>query len=462
MRYHSHKKPSVKATFSEALLASLAPDGGLWMPDRLPYFSAAEHAELARMSFAGLASRLAREFVDDRLSQADIDRICADAYDIDLPIRTLPAASYDVGGMDYIFELFHGPTLAFKDFAARFMARATAKLLRQSDMRRTILVATSGDTGGAVGAAFAGQPGVRVCILYPEQGVSRIQRAQLNAVGREEGNVRALAVKGSFDDCQALVKAAFADEDLAQSHGLMSANSINVGRVIPQSFYYYWASLKLKAMHPDEPLTVSVPSGNLGNLTGGLLAHRMGAPIDRFIVAHNINDPFIEYLTTSIYRPRPSVRTLSNAMDVGRPNNIARILALFDDDAGAIREVCWGASFTDAETEAHLRAIYDARRYLMCPHTAIGHAAAQAYKEKVDGRGVFLTLATAHPAKFAEEIEPVIGAPVDLPPALAAALAAQPKTTIIEPSLPALRAVLEAAREFVPGGAQRHAGFDKE
>lgn len=459
MRYHSHKTPSVKAAFSDALLASLAPDGGLWMPDRLPYFPAAERAELARMSFAALASRLAREFVDDRFSQADIDGVCVDAYDIDLPIRTLRGASHRACGKDYMLELFHGPTLAFKDFAARFMARATAKLLGQSGMRRTILVATSGDTGGAVGAAFAGLLGVRVCILYPKDGVSRIQRAQLNMVGREEGNVRALAVEGSFDDCQALVKAAFADDELAQAHGLMSANSINIGRVIPQSFYYYWSSLKLKAIHPDEPLMVSVPSGNLGNLTGGLIARKMGAPIDRFIVAHNVNDPFVEYLTTSVYRPRASVRTLSNAMDVGRPNNIARILALFDNDVEAIREVCWGASFTDTETEAHLRAVHDATGYLMCPHTAVGYAAAQAYKEKIDDRGVFLMLATAHPAKFAEAVERIAATPVDLPPSLAAALAAQPKVTTIEPSLPALRTFLDAERDLVSGSALRRSGI---
>ena len=453
MRYHSHKNSSVKAAFSDALLASLAPDGGLWMPDRLPYFSAVARAEMGPMPFATLAARLAREFVDGRFSSADIDSLCADAYDFALPVKALPPAPHGAYDNDYILELFHGPTLAFKDFAARFMARATARLSGQSDMRRTVLVATSGDTGGAVGAAFAGQPGVQVCILYPKDGVSRIQRAQLNTVGQEEGNVRALAVDGSFDDCQALVKAAFADEQLVQAHGLMSANSINIARVIPQSFYYFWASLKLKATHPDRPLTVSVPSGNLGNLTGGLIARAMGAPIDRFIVAHNVNDPFVEYLTNGVYRPRASVRTLSNAMDVGRPNNFARILALFGNDAEAIRDVCWGASFTDAETEAHIRAVHGATGYVMCPHTAIGHAAAQRYKEKVDGQGVFLAAATAHPGKFADVIEPIIGAPVKLPPSLAAALAVQSKITVIEPALPALRAFLETERRPVSGGA---------
>ena len=445
MRYHSHKDPSLKAAFCDALLASLAPDGGLWMPDHLPHFSAAEQADMTRMPFAALAARLAREFVDDQFSNAQIEDICLSAYDFDLPVRTLSGAAPGGGDKDYVCELFHGPTFAFKDFAARFMARAASGLLSRSGARRTILVATSGDTGGAVGAAFAGRPGVRVIILYPKEGVSPIQRAQLNAVGREEGNVRALAVEGSFDDCQALVKEAFADETLAQAHGLMSANSINIGRVIPQSFYYYWASLKLKAHYPDEPLTISVPSGNLGNLTGGLMALRMGAPIDRFIVAHNVNDPFVEYLATSVFRPRASVRTLSNAMDVGRPNNFARILALFGGDADAIRERCWGASFSDAETKAHMRAVHDATGYVMCPHTAIGHAAVRAYKENIDDRGVFLTMATAHPVKFADLVEDVIGAPVNAPPVLAAALSARYDITAIEPALPALRAFVKAS-----------------
>ena len=454
MRYHSHKDPSVTAAFSDALLASLAPGGGLWMPDRLPYFSTVERDEMARMPFAALSARLAREFVDDRFSGADIDNLCADAYDFDLSIKPFAAAPHGAYDSDYILELFHGPTLAFKDFAARFMARAASTLLSQSSVRRTILVATSGDTGGAVGAAFAGQPGVQVYILYPKDGVSSIQQAQLNTVGKEEGNVRALAVDGSFDDCQALVKEAFADDGLAQAHGLMSANSINIGRVIPQSFYYFWASLKLKAIHPEEPLVISVPSGNLGNVTGGLMARRMGAPIDRFIVAHNINDPFVDYLTTSAYRPRASVRTLSNAMDVGRPNNFARILALFDGDAEAIREACWGVSFTDSETKAHLRAVHDATGYVMCPHTAVGHAAAQAYKQNIDNQGVFLTAATAHPAKFANAIEHIIGAPVDMPPSLAAALAVQPEITTIEPTLSALRALLETVRFVGTDNAQ--------
>ncbi|MEO0399408.1 MAG: threonine synthase [Pseudomonadota bacterium] len=451
MLFHSHKDDTLKARFSDALLASLAPDGGLWMPDAFPSFSETERQDLSKAPFSAVAARLARHFMDDRFSDDDVQEICADAYDFDPPIRGV-ASRAEIGGAaaaanerDYVLELFHGPTLAFKDYAARFMARSASRLIARSGAERTILVATSGDTGGAVGAAFAGQPGVRVFILFPKDGVSRIQAAQLTTIGVKEGNVRALAVDGAFDDCQALVKAAFSDPALNEKHGLMSANSINVGRVTPQSFYYFWASLKLKAAHPDLPLTISVPSGNLGNVTGGLMARVMGAPIDRFVVGHNVNDPFVEYLTTGVYRPRPSVPTLSNAMDVGRPNNFERILTLFDNDVDAVRRVCWGARFTDEETGAHLKSVYDETGYLMCPHTAVGHAAASAHRKETGGEGVYLTVGTAHPAKFADGVEPIIGAPVPLPPALADALAAKPAETPMKPELSALAAVLDGA-----------------
>jgi len=336
MNYHSDKNLKVKARFSEALLASLAPDGGLWMPDKIPTFDDKAQAKMAAMSFADCAATLTRFFVDDSFSNADIVRICRDVYDFDLPLKTASGEILDPAtpeiASEYFLELFHGPTLAFKDFAARFMGRAASHLMGQTQQKRTILVATSGDTGGAIGDAFLDQDGINVFILFPKGGVSLVQEQQLCTMGSASSNVKAIAVDGTFDDCQQLVKDAFANKNLSQKHNLMSANSINVGRVIPQSFYYFWTSLQLKAAYLDKKIVYAIPSGNLGNLTGGLIARQMGAPIDRFVIGNNINNPFVDYLETSKYTPRPSVPTLSNAMDIGRPNNFPRILTLYNED----------------------------------------------------------------------------------------------------------------------------------
>ncbi|MEM7730071.1 MAG: threonine synthase, partial [Pseudomonadota bacterium] len=323
MDYHSHLDRTVSTSFGDALLASLAPDGGLWMPDAIPRFTPSEMAKLGAKDFADCAAELATHFTDRRFDASDLRRICRDAYDFDVPMVTFggerlnPAMPPDAN--EFVLELFHGPTLAFKDFAARFMGRAASHLMIKSGEKRTVLVATSGDTGGAIGDAFLDQDGVNVFILYPEGGVSTVQERQLCTIGDAGSNVHALNVAGTFDDCQALVKQAFADTEMTRRFDLMSANSINVGRVVPQSFYYVWASLQAKAAYPLRELVISVPSGNLGNLTGGLMARLMGAPIDRFVVAHNVNDPFVDYLADGEYRPRNSTPTLSNAMDIGRP-----------------------------------------------------------------------------------------------------------------------------------------------
>lgn len=451
MQYHSHLDPEVTASFGDALLASLAPDGGLWMPDSLPSFTPEQLAGLGAMDFADCAAELAGHFADARFEASTLKRICRDAYDFDVPM-VAPTGEHLEPAMppeadDFILELFHGPTLAFKDFAARFMGRAASHLMRASGERRTILVATSGDTGGAIGDAFLGQDGVRVFILFPKGGVSTVQEQQLCTIGGPNSNVHALSVDGTFDDCQALVKAAFADAEITCRFNLMSANSINVGRVIPQSFYYLWASLQARAAYPGRGLVISIPSGNLGNLTGGLIARDMGAPIDRFVVANNINDPFVDYLEEGEYRPRPSTPTLSNAMDIGRPNNFPRILSLFGDDLEAIRKVCWGKSFDDDETARHVRRIYLETGYLMCPHTAVGHLAMQAYREAHDVNATFVTVGTAHPAKFADSIETIIRDDVSLPAALALAMSQEKRVTTIAPSLDALTAHIAATPE---------------
>ncbi|GHA83982.1 threonine synthase [Algimonas arctica] len=442
MKYHSHLDTQVTAEFGDALLASLAPDGGLWMPDKIPHFTPDKMAVLGAMDFADCAAKLATYFTDNRFDETTLKALCADAYNFDVPMVTFVGQRLDpampVQADEFVLELFHGPTLAFKDFAARFMGRAASHLMKKSGERRTILVATSGDTGGAIGDAFLGQDGVEVFILFPKGGVSTVQERQLCTIGKVGSNVHAISIDGTFDDCQALVKAAFADQAMTKRFDLMSANSINVGRVVPQSFYYVWASLQAKAAYPKRKLVMSIPSGNLGNLTGGLMARAMGAPIDRFIVANNANDPFVDYLVDGEYRPRPSVPTLSNAMDIGRPNNFPRILSLFGDDIDAIRSACWGVSFDDDATARHIRRVYQDTGYLLCPHTAVGHMGILTFRERHDIDATFLTVGTAHPAKFADSLEGIIHKDVPLPPSLAAAMTRKPRVTTLLPTLEAL------------------------
>ena len=442
MNYHSHSDPKVTARFGDALLASLAPDGGLWMPDKIPHFAPEETAKMGAISFADCAALLARHFVDDRFATADLTSICRDAYSFPVPLKTLTGDTLDAATPEavheYILELFHGPTLAFKDFAARFMGRAASHLMKTSNDKRTILVATSGDTGGAIGDAFLDQDGINVFILFPKGGVSKVQEQQLCTMGSKDSNVRAISVDGTFDDCQQLVKYAFANSEMTKTYSLMSANSINVGRVIPQSFYYFWTSLQIKAAHPATPIVYSIPSGNLGNLTGGLIAKKMGAPIERFVIGNNSNDPFVDYLETGEYTPRPSVPTLSNAMDIGRPNNFPRILALYKNDFDAVSEVCWGASFSDAETERHMRRIFTETGYVMCPHTAVGHLAMEEFSKDVDLDFIKVTVGTAHPAKFADSVERIIREDVPLPAPLAKAMRKKKRVHVMPPSLKAL------------------------
>ena len=442
MNYHSHSNSKISARFGDALLASLAPDGGLWMPDKIPHFTPEQTAAMGAMSFADCAAKLARHFVNESFSDDDLLEICRDAYDFPVPLRTLAGDVMDAAtperANEYVLELFHGPTLAFKDFAARFMGRAASHLMKSSGQKRTILVATSGDTGGAIGDAFLDQDGINVFILFPKGGVSKVQEQQLCTIGGANSNVRAIAIDGTFDDCQQLVKDGFANKEMTERFSLMSANSINVGRVIPQSFYYFWTSLQIKAAHPGKPIVYAIPSGNLGNLTGGLIAKQMGAPIERFVVGNNSNDPFVDYLKTEDYKPRPSVPTLSNAMDIGRPNNFPRILSLYENDFEAIAETCWGASFSDEDTERHMRRIYNETGYVMCPHTTVGHLAMEDFAKDIDLDFIRVTVGTAHPAKFADSVERILRQDVPLPPPLAKIMKQKKRVHIMEPTLEAL------------------------
>jgi threonine synthase len=414
---------------AEAVRRGLAPDGGLYVPTAISTMTPAEFEALRGRSLGEVATALIAPLVEESFDRATLDRLMGEALDFPVPLVPLGAGRY-------VLELFHGPTLAFKDVGARTMARWMAAVAGGADARPlTVLVATSGDTGGAVAQAFHRVPGTRVVVLYPRGRVSRVQEVQFTTLG---DNVSAVAVEGTFDDCQRLVKAAFADETLGEAFRLTSANSINIGRLLPQMAYYAWAALQLPAGTP--PPTVVVPSGNLGNLTAGVMAARRGVPVGHFISATTINDPFPRYLTSGTFTPQDAVPTLASAMDVGHPSNLERLTWLYGGDVARMREAITGVVVTDAEVRATIRELQAAHGYIADPHTAVGWLGADT-AVRHDG-GPVVVLATAHPAKFPEVVEPTLGAAVVLPPALAARLALDVVATSIPPRLDALRAVL--------------------
>jgi threonine synthase len=347
--------------------------------------------------------------LEDDLDTSSLQEIVQDVFSFEIPL-------VQVTQKTFCLELFHGPTLAFKDFGARFMARLMAHLLRGSDVKPCILVATSGDTGSAVAQGFFQAPGIDVVILYPSGKVSEIQEKQLTTMG---GNITALEIDGTFDDCQRLVKAAFLDQDLKSHRHLTSANSINIARLIPQSFYYFQAYAKLK--HLNTTIVCSVPSGNFGNLMGGLLAKRMGLPIHRFVAANNENKIFFDYLLSGEFQPKPSVATISNAMDVGNPSNFARIVDLYNHDLKELSKHVLGYTFGDENTKSVISHVYQKTGYIMDPHGAVGYLGLQEYY-KVDPTSVGVFLGTAHPAKFLNVVEPLISEPIVIPDRLSEVL----------------------------------------
>ena len=406
--------------FRTALFEGLAPDGGLYVPQKIEPLSP---DSLRGAALTELAVEIAAPYLGPSMARPVLGELLAAA--LDFPIPTVPLAD----GVSAL-ELFHGPTFAFKDVGARVMARLMAHF-NTGDRELTVLVATSGDTGSAVADAFFGLEGTRVIVLFPEGGVTTVQEAQFTTLG---GNVTAVAVGGTFDDCQRLVKEAFAS-DLRRAARLTSANSINIGRLLPQVFYYAHA-----ALHSDIPIVVSVPSGNFGNLAAGLWAWRMGMPIRHFVAATTINDAVPRYLRTGSYEPRPSVPTLANAMDVGSPSNLERIRWLFDDDIDALRQVVHGSVHTDVDLRAGIRDLWNRYRYVADPHTAIAYRGLVVSGEPIQTRRMFL--ATAHPAKFQQVVEPIIGESVPLPASLAAAVARPRRIKTISPRLSDLRPVL--------------------
>lgn len=414
MPYHSTNDRTVQVSLREAVLRSLPADNGLYMPAELPVLGADFFENMRGEGFVGIGAAVAGAFFGDEVPRDVLDEIVAGALTFDAPVSTL-------GDGDHLLELFHGPTLAFKDFGARFMARLMGWLTRGDDRPLTVLVATSGDTGGAVASAFHGISGTRVVILYPAGGVSGLQEKQLTTLG---GNIAALEVAGSFDDCQRLVKAAFLEPGLAGELNLTSANSINISRLVPQAFYYIHAACQLPSGAP--PPVFVVPSGNFGNLTAGLLAWRLGLAVGGFVAATNANDVVPRFLATGDYQPRPSVATLSNAMDVGSPSNFARMLAIFGQSWSEMRSRISGCSHDDVATRAAIRDVYRATGRAICPHTAVGWLAARAYRAQHPGAST-ITLATAHPAKFIESLEAELGAGTVAIPERLACLADRPK-----------------------------------
>ena len=396
MRYYStnHKSPSV--SLKEAVLKGLADDNGLYMPEHIPVLPKYFFDSISNKSFREISLAIASALIEDSIPQDVLKKIVDEALNFDAPLVSLTDELN-------VLELFHGPTLAFKDFGARFMAGLTSYFITDSGKKLTILVATSGDTGSAVASGFYNVPGINVLILYPSGKVSGIQEKQLTTWGK---NITALEVVGTFDDCQRMVKQAFLDEDIKKKRMLSSANSINIARLIPQSFYYFYAYAQLK--NKNRSLVFSVPSGNFGNLTAGLLAARMGLPVSKFISATNINDVVPEYLNTGNFKPRPSQSTISNAMDVGNPSNFARMLDLMPV-LKDMKATVQGYSFTDDETRSAIKEIYNKCNYILDPHGAIGYLGLKSYMSKNAGKinGIFLE--TAHPAKFPETVESVIG-----------------------------------------------------
>jgi threonine synthase len=420
MRLVSTNGHSPPSDFRRALFQPLAPDGGLYTPEALAPLASDLREGLRGEGFQSVARAITHHLLGDEFDLETLDRVVDEALDFPIPLVRLDDGVY-------LLELFHGPTLAFKDVGARFMARVMA-VCHSGDEDLTVLVATSGDTGSAVAQAFLGLEGARIVVLFPDGQVSETQERQFTTLG---DNVQALAVQGTFDDCQRLAKQAFSDQGLRKRIHLNSANSINIGRLLPQIFYYFAAWAQLAESNRD--LVFCVPSGNFGNLTAGLMAKRLGLDVDGFVAATNINDVVPKYLQSGAYVPRPSKRTISNAMDVGDPSNLARILHLYSDDLDALRADLASSAHTDEATESCIREVYEATGQILDPHTAVGYLGLRQTLVGRDRPTDAVLLATAHPAKFADTVGKAIGIEVDLPQRLEVHLRRERRVTPMAP-----------------------------
>ena len=401
------------ATLHEAVVKGLAGDRGLYMPESIERLPQSFYDNIDKMSFQEIAYTVAQAFFGEDVNADDLRNIVYDTLSFDCPVAKVTDNIYSL-------ELFHGPTLAFKDVGARFMARLLQYFIRQEGNEEVnVLVATSGDTGSAVANGFLGVEGIKVYVLYPKGKVSKIQECQFTTLGQ---NITAVEVDGVFDDCQALVKNAFMDAELNSHMKLTTANSINVARFLPQAFYYFNAYARMKALGKADELVVCVPSGNFGNITAALFGHRMGLPIKRFIAANNANDIFYNYLQTGKYEPKASRQTIANAMDVGDPSNFARIYDLYQGDHAAVTSLISGATYSDDMIREAMKQCHEANGYVLDPHGACGYRALT--EQLVKGEtGVFCE--TAHPAKFKDTVEAIIGAEVAIPERLAAFMKGQ-------------------------------------
>jgi threonine synthase len=402
MNYYSTNNKNQKVSLREAVIQGLAPDNGLYMPEHIPALPSPFFESLHKFSFQDIGFQVAKNLIGDDIPTDELKRIVDHTIQFDAPLVEIEKNVYSL-------ELFHGPTLAFKDFGARFLSGLLGYFANQQDKKITILVATSGDTGSAVANGFFNVPGTKVIVLYPSGKVSDIQEKQFTTLG---GNITSLEIDGTFDDCQRLVKQAFMDEELKQKLFLTSANSINIARLIPQSFYYFYAYAQLQDKHSD--IVFSVPSGNFGNLTAGLFAKRMGLPIHKFIAATNRNDIVPNYLQTRQFSPRPSVQTISNAMDVGNPSNFARMLDLYQNDFESLSSDVVGCHYSDEQTNQAMGEVFKNRNYILDPHGAVGYLGLKEYLiSNPSSIGIFLE--TAHPVKFGEVVERAIDQSVEVP-----------------------------------------------
>ncbi len=437
MKYYSTNGNAPLASLEQAVVKGLAEDRGLYMPERINRLPEEFFAEMPSMSFHDIAYNVASAYFGEDI---DLDIL----YDLVRDTLSFPIPLVQVSDRLFALELFHGPTLAFKDVGARFMARLLRIVNGESANTINVLVATSGDTGSAVANGFLGVPGIRVLVLYPKGRVSAIQECQFTTLGQ---NITAVEVDGTFDDCQRLVKSAFMDETLGERMMLTSANSINVARFLPQSFYYFWAVAQLKKLLPQldtRKIVISVPSGNFGNLCAGLFARRMGMPVGRFIAANNANDVFCKYLETGEFEPRPSVPTVANAMDVGNPSNLARILDLYDHSLEALSHDVSGFAYSDAQIGYLMRDCLNTTGYQLDPHGACGYGAL------CDGLGddeVGIFLETAHPAKFQDTVERITEQPVEIPARLSAFMQGQKSSIPMTASFDDFRTFLLAQAE---------------
>jgi threonine synthase len=408
MNYYSLNRKAPNTTFEDAVVRGLAPDKGLYFPESITPLDASFFETIEDKSNAEIAFEAIKQFIVPEIPEAILKTIVEETLNFEFPVVKI---NENISTL----ELFHGPTMAFKDVGARFMARCLGYFNKTNTNEVTVLVATSGDTGGAVANGFLGVKGVNVVILYPSGKVSDIQEKQLTTLGQ---NITALEVDGVFDDCQDMVKRAFMDAELTSQMQLTSANSINIARWLPQLFYYLFAYKQLKSKHKD--IAFSIPSGNFGNICAGMVAQKLGLPVKQFIAANNANDTVVNYMTTQSYDPKPSVQTISNAMDVGNPSNFIRIQELHDNNFEALKANLSSYSYTDEQTKAALLELYKDYNYVADPHGAVGYLGAKAYLENNTAHVVFLE--TAHPTKFLDVVEDVINKTVPLPPQIEAVM----------------------------------------